>query len=307
MKIYAVKHKDKNVVANSRSGGVFTAISDEFITSGAVYGCIMNKNLEAVHIRSTSALTRDKMRGSKYVQSKIGGCFRQVKKDLDGGIQVLFTGTSCQIAGLKAFLTIEYENLLCVDIACHGVPSPKVWKSYLSYQGDVMSVDFRNKRDFGWRDHTETLTYFNKTKNSKIWTNLFYSGNILRPCCYKCPYKSINHPGDITIADYWGIEKAAPEFDDNKGVSLVLINSQKGEQFYPHIMDKIIFKETRIEDSMQRAFIRPEYRPKTRDQFWNDFYNKPFKYIAKKYGGQTSLLWRDLSKLIRNIKSTVNK
>ena len=140
----------------------------------------------------------------------------------------------CLIAGLKKYLKVDYDNLLCVDIICHGVPSPLVWKKYLKYQeqinnGKVISVDFRNKKDFGWKKHIESLVIEkNKNKiniNSEIFTNFFYSHNILRPSCYKCPYKDIKHPGDITIGDYWGIEKAAPGFNDNKGVSLVLINN----------------------------------------------------------------------------------
>lgn len=150
----------------------------------------------------------------------------------------------------------------------------------------VVSVDFRNKKDFGWRDHIETVTFDNgKSVSSEIFKTLFYGHNILRPSCYECPYKSTMHPGDITIADYWGIENAAPEFDDNKGVSLVLVNNQKGEHIFENIQESLTWKATRIEDSMQPPLVSPFPEPKERKQFWDDFYNLNFGKITKRYGG----------------------
>ena len=224
-KVYAVKHKDEDTRAASRSGGVFTALSDQVLSKGGVvYGCILTEDFNAVHIRADDMEERNRMRGSKYIQSKLGDTFKNVKVDLDAQKSVLFSGTSCQVAGLKKYLGKKYSNLICVDIVCHGVPSAKVWNEYLNWQAqkiksNIVSVDFRNKKDFGWHDHVETIRFENnRVVNRKVFTNLFYGHNILRPSCYECPYKSVMHPGDITIADYWGIEKAASEFDDNKGV-----------------------------------------------------------------------------------------
>lgn len=291
-KVYAVKHKNADVVAASRSGGFFTAVSDwVFSQQGVVYGCILDENFYAVHIRAEKEEERDRMRGSKYVQSKIGNIYKDVSKDLKDGRFVLFSGTSCQIAGLKKYLGNEYNNLLCVDIVCHGVPSPKVWNKYLQWQekknhSKVEKAVFRNKTDFGWRAHKETLTFENgKSISSDVFTTLFYGHSILRPCCYECPYKTVIHPGDITIADYWGIENAAPEFDDNKGVSLVLINNDTGEKVLNLIKDALLCKSTKIEDSMQNSFKAPYPRPITRDRFWTDFSTRNFDYVAKKYCG----------------------
>lgn len=196
------------------------------------------------------------------------------------------------MAGLKQFLGKDYENLLCIDIVCHGVPSPKVWKAYLEWQERknnslIQSVDFRNKGKFGWRDHVETLTFLNsKSIDSKVFRSIFYGHAVLRPCCYECPYKSTVHPGDITIADYWGIEKAAPEFDDNKGVSLVLVNNEHGKKSFDEIKKWVMWKETKLEDSMQQPFIAPFPKPDNRSQFWSDFFsNNDFKKFAIKYGG----------------------
>ena len=308
-KVYAVRHKDEDTRATSRSGGIFTALSDEVLEKhGVVYGCVLNENFDAVHVRAENTEDRNCMRGSKYIQSKLGDTFKNVKLDLERGKVVLFSGTSCQVAGLKAYLQKEYENLICVDIVCHGVPSTKVWHEYLNWQekknsSKITGVDFRNKKDFGWRAHMETL-YFenNKVVSSGIFRSLFYGHNVLRPSCYECPYKSMMHPGDITIADYWGVEKAAPEFDDNKGVSLVLVNNEAGESVFDKVKDKLIWKETRIEDSLQLPLKAPFPKPETREQFWKDFETRDFAYIAKKHGGQAPL-WRKVArKLKRFIK-----
>lgn len=291
-KVYAVRHKNENIREKSRSGGIFTAISDYVLNQdGIIYGCCLSHDFEAVHIRANNETERNKMRGSKYIQSKMGETFQNVKKDLETGKIVLFSGTSCQVAGLKKFLNDDYNNLICVDIVCHGVPSLKVWKSYIDWQqkrnrAKIKSVDFRNKKQFGWRAHIETINFDNgKHVNSFVFRNIFFGHKALRPSCYECHYKSIMHPADITIADYWGIEKAAPEFDDDKGVSLVLINNDKAEKIFNDLKEKLMWKETKIEDSMQPPLIEPFPKPIDRIEFWDDLNKKNFNYIATKYGG----------------------
>ena len=244
MKVYAIKHKDERIREASRSGGFFTALSDWFLNhKGVVYGCVLTEKYEAKHIRCIDKNVRNLMRGSKYIQSSMGNCFELVKKDLDECKNVLFTGTSCQIDGLKHYLQREYDNLFCLDIVCHGVPSKKVWIEYLKWLskddlGSISSVDFRNKVDFGWHTHVETITFKDGSKiNSEVFQRLFYGHAVLRPSCYVCPYKNVFHPGDITIADFWGIDKCKPEFDDNKGVSLVLVNTEKGLMYWDKIKD----------------------------------------------------------------------
>lgn len=309
-KVYAVKHIDENIILSSRSGGIFTAISDAILEhGGVVYGCVLSRNFKAIHVRTNNKAGRDQMRGSKYIQSKLIDTYKNVQEDLKYGCKVLFSGTSCQVAGLKRFLGKEYENLLCIDIVCHGVPSPVVRKKYLRWQeiknhGKTVKVNFRNKKDFGWREHIETIWFDNGKKiSSSVFKNLFYGHMILRPSCYECPYKSIMHPGDITIADYWGIEKVAPEFDDNKGVSLVLVNGDKAEKVFDAIKGELKWKSTRIEDSMQPPLKAPFTQPKHREQFWDDFENKSFEYIAKKYGGYG--LKHTVKKVFRKIKKVI--
>ena len=311
-KVYAVKHKDEAVRAASRSGGIFTALSDLVLSNrGVVYGCVLSDDFDAIHMRADNAGERNRMRGSKYIQSKLGDTFKNVKVDLDAGKNVLFSGTSCQVAGLRKYIGKEYDNLFCVDIVCHGVPSKKVWEAYLRWQeqknhSKVASVDFRNKKVFGWRDHVETLYFENGIfTSSGVFKNLFYGHTVLRPCCYECPYKSVMHPGDITIADYWGIEKAAPEFDDNKGVSLVLVNNEDGEKALNQVKEQLIWKQTKLEDSLQPPLKAPFPKPQNRDWFWKDFKNKPFEYVAKKYGGVG--LKNDAKTFLRKIKRKIKK
>lgn len=289
--VYAVKHKNSEVRALSRSGGIFTALSDSvFAEGGVVFGCVLNEKFEAVHIKACDKETRDLMRGSKYIQSNLGDTFKSAKEELDSGKKVLFSGTSCQISGLQSFLGKDYDNLLTVDIICHGVPSNLVWRDYLKWNekkqnSKCVDVNFRNKTDFGWKAHVETLTFENNTKiNSEIFRSLFGGHRILRPCCYNCPYKSIIHPADITIGDYWGIDEACPDFNDNKGVSIVLVNNSRGNKFFEDVKEDTIYKQCKIEHSMQPPLIKPFDAPKDREIFWKAYRSRSFDYIADKYG-----------------------
>ena len=311
-KVYAVKHKDEATRATSRSGGIFTALSDLVLSNGGVvYGCVLTDDFDAVHTRADNAEERNRMRGTKYIQSKLGDTFRNVKADLDVRRNVLFSGTSCQVSGLKKYLGKEYNNIFCVDIVCHGVPSKKVWNAYLRWQeqknhSEVAMVDFRNKKDFGWHDYVETLCFENgRSTSSRVFKELFYGHTVLRPSCYECPYKSVMLPGDITIADYWGIEKAAPELDDNKGVSLVLINNEAGEKAFEKVKERLIWKQTKLEDGLQPPLKAPFPKPQNREQFWRDFQNRPFEYVAKKYGGIG--LKNDSKSFLRKIKRKIKK
>lgn len=299
-KVYAAKHCDIDTRMASRSGGVFSALSDVILEqNGVVYGCTFDKDLQVIHARATSKDTRDQMRGSKYAQSNLGDTFRKVKEDLDSGSAVLFSGTTCQVDGLLHFLGKHYDNLITVDILCHGVPSPALYNAYLSWQekrhsSKIVKMDFRNKTDFGWNEHVETLVFENgRTINARTYAKMYYKHTMLRPSCYSCPYKKITRPSSITIADYWGINKAAPGFDDNNGVSLVLVNTEEGNELFESIREKLDVVETRIEDSMQHPLRGNFKMPDNREQFWQDYQKKTFDDLARKYGG-------------RNFKGAVN-
>lgn len=295
--VFAVKHKDERVRMNSRSGGIFTALSDYILDNGgSVYGSSIEADFAVKHIRATTKEERNKMRGSKYAQSSLGEMFHEVKKDLLNDRQVLFTGTSCQIAGLKAFLGKEYENLVCVDIICHGVPSQKVLSEYVQWmekrkKSKVIKFEFRNKNKFGWKEHVETIYFEGGTEvDSKIYAQLFYGLNIIRPACYKCRYKSLEHPGDITIGDFWGITEIARDFDDNKGVSLVFLNSEKGKSIFDMVTDRLNYIETGICDCMmQKPLVEPYSEPISRNEFWEIYNKKGISEVVNRY---TEYGWR---------------
>lgn len=307
---FAVKHKDEKVRAASRSGGVFTALSDAVLEKGGVvYGAVLDENMTAQHVRAADRETCDRMRGSKYVESRLGTAYRNVLEDLQNGIPVLFTGTSCQVAGLRAFLGRDYEDLLLADILCHGVPSPKLWRKYLEWQeekhGRCTEVDFRNKTDFGWADHVESLRFENGEKvDSKVYSTLFYSHQILRPSCYECRYKTVMHPGDITMADYWEIERALPGFNDNKGVSLVLVNNDKGLRAFEAVRDGLVWERTEYENSTRKSMFNPANRPQDRARFWRDVEERDFGYIANHYGGNalSTKIEQKLRSLVRALR-----
>lgn len=309
---YAVRHKNEVVRASSRSGGAFTAISDWILMhDGIIYGCALDEYFHAVHIRAENSNERNKMRGSKYLQSKLGDTYKNVKYDLANDKMVLFTGTACQVAGLKKYLGIEYDNLFCVDIVCHGVPSLRVWDSYLKWlekreKAKISAVNFRDKSEYGWRAHVESIRFNNgHVIKSRVFANLFNGRYPLRPSCYECPYKSLNRLGDITIADYWGIENVLPEFDDDKGVSLLLVNTSKGKELFDSLREKIKWKETRVEDCIQPALKGPFSVPSGRERFWRDFSEHSFQYIAKKYGDIGFINF--LKSNLRKVKKAVMK
>ena len=305
-RVFAVKHKNESERLASQSGGAFAVLSDLVLEQGGViYGCAFDEEFQAVHIRADNAEDRDRMRYSKYVQSNMGDTYNNVRKDLEEGKTVLFSGTSCQVAGLREYIKIcgkaSTGSLYCVDIVCHGVPSPRVWRDYLAWESrkkkaQIKGVICRNKTKYGWKSHIVTVKYTNgKESDRKVYPKIFYSHVALRPACYKCPYKSIHHPSDITIADYWGIEKALPGFKDDKGVSLVMINSPEGQALFDACSDKIIYKGTRIEDSMQKPLIEPYDSPNNRTEFWKDYDRLTFTEIAKKYGDYSiynEIKWR---------------
>lgn len=313
--VFGVKHTQEHERMASQSGGAFALLSDFILNQkGIIYGCAFDRSFKAVHIRADNSVERDRMRYSKYVQSEIGDIYRKVLEDLEKGETVLFSGTSCQVAGVLSYLSQFQKKIkgefYSVDIVCHGVPSPRVWQDFLEWECEkkksgIEAVICRNKKKYGWKSHIVTTHFSNgKRYDSKVFPRIFYSHVALRPGCYRCPYKSINHPSDITIADFWGVEKALPDYKDNIGVSLVLINTTRGKDLFESCKDNMDFKEARLESCMQKPLIEPYNIPANRENFWKDYERDSFDLIAKKYGDYSfykDCLWKAKSFIKRKV------
>lgn len=293
--VYAAKHKDENIRATSTSGGAFTALSDVVLGyNGVVYGVMLNSNNVAVHARADNKTSRNAFKGSKYVQSFFGETLELIEKDLKKNRTVLFTGTPCQCDGVRRYVKykgLNFNNIILCDIVCHGVHSPKLWGSHVDYlekkkKSKIREYYFRNKIN-GWHTHTEKAVFHNnlvdtKSFSSQLNKKLYHTNVFFRPVCYECPYADINRVSDITIADFWGIEKYYPDFDDNKGVSLILINSVKGAQIFEEAKDDLVFFPCNVEQCLQPQLKHPTARPKNRDKYWNIYNKGGYHALAKK-------------------------
>lgn len=256
LRCYAAKNKDERIRMESSSGGIFTLLAENIIDDGGVvFGARFDDKWEVVHDYTETKAGLAAFRGSKYVQSRIGNTFRQAESFLKEGRKVLFSGTPCQIKGLKLYLRKDYDNLLTVDFICHGVPSPGVWRQYLDEtfrkpdrragrgKNTVLSspkdisvitgISFRDKK-LGWKKFSfvvrgksagqadKNSVLLSDIHQNNVYMKAFLSDLILRPSCYGCRAKGGRSGSDITIADFWGIQNIMPDFDDDKGVSLVL-------------------------------------------------------------------------------------
>lgn len=285
------RHIDDSVRQISRSGAVFVALSNVILNKGGVvYGVRLDNSFRAIHDRAINKKERDKFCGSKYVQSDTENVFSMVLEDLINGKPVLFSGTACQVDGLYSYLSYKsdkcFDNILATcDIVCHGVVSPKIWYDNLKSMkrrniGELISVNFRDKK-FGWDSHIETYKYTSSEAVSKTYTSIFYEHVALRPACYNCPYAKIDRISDITLADAWGIKKYMPDWDDNKGTSLVILNNDKGKNIFYNTTE-LQYKKIDISNILQPNLIRPTQKPKYRDKFWKDYNKKGFDYVGKK-------------------------
>lgn len=296
---YAVRHKDLHEVETSRSGAAFIAISDEVLEQGGIiYGVGYEGHFRVAHQRAVTKEERDAFKGSKYVQSDLESTFRQVKKDLQEGRTVLFSGTPCQTAGLHSYIGSRLrDRLILVDIVCHGVPSPYIWRDNLAYLENkhgkqAVEVNFRNKQLFGWGgSHKETYRFADGTQirgRRRSFTYLFYQHIMLRHSCGKCHFTNTRRPSDLTLADFWGWEKAVPGFNtDDKGVSLVLVNTEKGRELFRQTRDRVTFLPARLEDCLQPNLRQPTPIHPLRMAFEKDYAQKGFKYVLVKYGPRT--------------------
>lgn len=290
---YGVKHKRQFERDSSRSGAAFIGIFDVILKNkGVIYGAVMQKDFSVKHIRAENFEQRNRMKKAKYVQSTMLSICNSIEQDLKSGREVLFSGTPCQVAGVKSYLKLKNmlnENFYCCDLVCHGVPSPLIWKNYVEYiekkyHGKVLEANFRDK-EFGWDSHCESFVLKGRDRKivSRDYTTLFYDHIMFRPSCHACPFANVHRPGDISLADFWGIEKHDQSFDDNKGVSLVLVNTLAGRKLFEQASLVFDFFPCDVQDCLQPTLIRPSAPSPRRNEFWMDYYRMPFDKLLKKY------------------------
>lgn len=292
--VYAVRHKDMEEIKTSRSGAVFIALSDWILEQGGVvYGAGYEEHFRVVHKRAVSKEERNEFKGSKYVQSDLKDTFSQIKRDLKLGYKVMFSGTPCQTSGLLSYLKTlkqDISQLYVVDLVCHGVPAPYVWRDYLryiekKYHAKISSVNFRDKSQVGWDAHEESFRFGSKYVYVSTYSDLFGKCIMFRRSCGVCHFTNLKRPSDLTIGDFWGWEKVDKNINaDNKGVSLLLVNTEKGRNLYSEIKGYISYLRTDTRYCIQPNLEHPSIISHLREEFEKDFISRGFVYCGKKYG-----------------------
>lgn len=306
---YAAKNLSELIRRESSSGGVFTPVAEYVIAKGGVvFGARFNQNWQVQHSYTENRDGIEPFRGSKYVQSYIGETFKQTESFLKKGRIVLFSGTPCQILGLKNFLRKEYENLITLEIVCHGVPSPKIWKEYFKSLelSNIGTVSHKDKLS-GWKgysfsvkDISNKILFVEKAYENK-YLIAFSRNLILRPSCFMCPAKSGKSRADITLADYWGIEKFYPQMDDDIGTSFVCCNSQKGLNIIDNLKQEFQLVTANYQNSIiyNSCIEKSTDEPKDRKLFWDSYNEIGITVVNSLKNKKQNILKRIIKRLIK--------
>lgn len=314
-KCYVGYNKDNKVKVNSSFGGIFDAIARNILKEGGiVIGATFDEEMKLKHIAIDNEKDLEKLKGSKYLQSNLDNIFSYIKENLKSK-KILFVGTPCQVAGLHAYLKKEYDNLFLVDLFCHGVPSPKLFDKYLKElesknKSKVIKYNFRDKST-GWDTYSNTIYLENNNKISELQKNnpymkLFLSDIALRKSCYDCNFKIGNKYSDITLGDFWGVQKYYSEMYSKDGVSAVIINTEKGQNIFNEVTNNLEYKKCKLEeiiDGNPSLKVSGRY-PLKREKFFNDMNNLSIEELTKKYTS-VSLFKKLKDKLKRIIKKFI--
>lgn len=289
---YAVKNKNQEIRSHSSSGGFFDSLVKKILEKeGSVFGVILNENLKVIHYGTNQKQEAEKFKTSKYVQSDTKNTYQEAKELLELGKLVLYSGTPCQIYGLKKYLKKDYENLITVDNICHGVPSPILFeehKKYLEekYHKKIKTINFRYKMKRGTQnlkleflDGTSTI----RTNAEDEYYRLFQSDYILRQSCYQCQFASTNRVADITMGDFWDFQNFLQDFDDGKGVSLILLNTKKGKELFEDLKENFEIKKARKQVVLQPNLERATSKPEDYCSFWRDYQKEGYQKVITKY------------------------
>lgn len=282
---YAVKCDDK-IRTKSSSGGVFYSIAKKIIEEkGVVYGAAFNNKFELHHIKIENINNLYRLQGSKYLESNLETIYTDIKMELEKERKVLFSGTPCQVKGLKSFLQKQYNNLYTIDVVCHGVPSGDVFRRYIEFleknnDSKIVEYSFRNK-DNGWKKFNTKIVFENGKKivepfDKNIYMLGFLRNIYLRNSCYLCTSNNFTSGSDITLADFWGIDELKPEFDDDKGVSLVILNSENGKWLFSNIKKDMCIEKMNLEEAIKynKAIVKPAFYNNNRSKFFSNIDNK---------------------------------
>lgn len=315
--VYAAKNPNETIRMNSSSGGIFTILAERIInTGGVVFGACWDDEWNIKHDYAECIDDLAQFRSSKYLQSVIADTYIKAEYFLKAGREVMFTGTPCQIAGLKHFLRKEYDNLLTVEVICHSVPSLGVWQQYLTEKlqtlgwnkSDIQHISFRDKKT-GWK----TYSFVIENRNGNIFTELssknafmrgFLADLYTRPSCHACPAKQLRSGSDITLGDFWGIESLMPEIDNDKGVSAIIVNSYKGKESLHNI--KVELQEVQYNELTTRnpALVKSfPITPKRTEFFKEDgsTFEEKVTRLAKEPFSMRTLAYRIVQKIIPNV------
>lgn len=262
-RVYAVYSQDTEERLASSSGGVFSLFARDVLSAdGIVYGASYDRDFRVHHIAITETADLYRLRGAKYAQSDMNGIFSNVQKNLMENRNVLFTGTPCQVAGLKAFLKRDYANLITIDFVCHGVPSPTAWIAYVQFRAKLdnkgilpTSINLRSKST-GWSQYAYSIVFeyadgekYSAESSHDLFMQLFIDNYINRKSCEDCQFKGCKRQSDVTLGDFWGIWEIDSDMDDNKGTSLVLTHSKKGEKAFEAVRNRSRVKEFSLDDA----------------------------------------------------------
>ena len=276
---YALMCNDSLLRDKSSSGGAFSLLSEKILSLGGyVYGAAFDDNWEVCHQKIDNLQDLKQLQGSKYVQSRIGLVYQEIKKYLSAGKYVLFSGTPCQCEGLASYLGRKYEKLYMVDLICHGVPSPLVWRRYVQYRqsqkngATITSISFRNK-NLSWERYLLEFTFANSSKyredlHTDVYMRGFLSDLYLRKSCYNCLYRKKLRVSDITLADFWGIQHVMPEMYDGRGTSLLIVQSEKGHELLKDVEAKIFSVDFHSAVKYNPSYFKSPKQNDKREEFF---------------------------------------
>lgn len=315
-KCYVAFNKDDKEKAKASSGAIFTLIANYILdNNGIVIGAAFDKDNKLKHIAVTDNKELDKLKGSKYLQSDLTNVFKYIKENIKDN-KILFVGTPCQVAGLKSVIK-NNDNLITIDVVCHGVPSPKFFDKYIkeleeNNNDTLINYNFRDKST-GWDTYSNTATFKNSKKTELSYNNnymkLFLSDIALRESCFDCNFKLGNKYSDITLGDFWGVQKYYPEMYNKKGVSAIIINTNNGIEIFNTIKDNLEYKECKLNEivSGNPSLQKSGNYPTKRSEFFEELDNKSIDELTKKYHKKKPLCRRVLGKIKRIIKKILGK